>query len=62
MAVIHEDLAESLYVPGAIRSVPPGGVARHSAVGQDHVLPHRLLGRGPRAGGLEGWRARGNHP
>ena len=52
MAVIHEDLAESLNVPGALLRVSPGDVARHGAAGQDHVLPHRLLGRGPgRAGG-----------
>ena len=52
MAVIHEDLAESLYVPGALLRAPPGHVARHRAAGQDHVLPHRLLGRGPgRTGG-----------
>ena len=52
MAVIHEDLAESLYVPGAQVCVPPGDVARHRTAGQNHVLPHRLLGRGPgRAGG-----------
>ena len=47
MAVLHEDLAESLYVPGALVCVPPGDIARHGAAGQDHVLPHRLLGRGP---------------
>ena len=47
MAVIHEDLAESLYVPGSLLWAPPGDVARHRAAGQDHVLPHRLLSWGP---------------
>ena len=51
MAVIHEDLADSLYVPGAQVCVPPGDVARHRTAGQDHVLPHRLLGRGPGGAG-----------
>ena len=43
VGVLHEDLAQALDEPGALRAVPVGNITRECGVGNENVLPAELL-------------------